>query len=80
MLTSSSAWKLVPAKAILDGKESDLADGSVVVIPAGTLHNIANSSTSEPLKLYTIYSPPQHPDGTVHKNKAEALEYEARHQ
>jgi mannose-6-phosphate isomerase-like protein (cupin superfamily) len=67
-------------KAILDGEESDLADGSVVVVPAGTRHNIVNSSAYEPLKLYTIYSPPQHPDPMVHKDKAEALEYEALHQ
>lgn len=66
-------------KAILDGKEHDLVDGSVVVIPAGTHHNIVNSSASESLKLYTIYSPPEHPDGTIHKTKAEAMEYEAHH-
>jgi len=63
--------------AILDGVEYDLADGSAVVIPAGTTHNVVNSSTSEPLKLYTIYSPPEHPDGTVNRNKAEALAYQA---
>ena len=45
-------------KAILDGKEHALADGSAVVIPAGTKHNIVNASSSEPLKLYTIYTPP----------------------
>lgn len=66
-------------KAILDGEETDLADGSVVVIPAGTEHNIVNISQTEPLKLYTIYSPPEHPDGTVHKDKAAALAYEAEH-
>lgn len=66
-------------KAILNGLESQLADGAVVVIPAGTRHNIVNHSANEPLKLYTIYSPPQHPDGTVHKTKAEALEYESHH-
>lgn len=66
-------------KAILDGKEHDLVDGSVVVIPAGTHHNIINNSESEPLKLYTIYSPPEHPDGTIHKTRAEAMEYEAQH-
>ncbi len=63
-------------KAILNGKESNLEDGSAVIIPAGTKHNIVNSSRSEPLKLYTIYSPPEHPHGTVHKNKAEAIAYE----
>jgi mannose-6-phosphate isomerase-like protein (cupin superfamily) len=66
-------------KAILNGKETDLADGSAVVIPAGTVHNIVNSSDSEPLKLYTIYSPPAHPDRTVHRDKAAASAYEAQH-
>lgn len=66
-------------KAILNGKEHDLEDGSAVVIPAGTEHNIVNSSKSEPLKLYTVYSPPNHPHGTVHKNKAEADAYEKGH-
>lgn len=66
-------------KAILDGKEHNLEDGSAVVIPAGTEHNIINSSQSEPLKLYTIYSPPEHPHGTIHKNKAEAIAYEKEH-
>ncbi|MDD3826214.1 MAG: cupin domain-containing protein [Anaerolineae bacterium] len=65
--------------AILNGEEHDLADGSAVVIPAGTEHNIVNQSQSEPLKLYTIYTPPEHPDGTVHKNKAEAVAYEREH-
>ena len=63
-------------KAILNGKEHALEDGSAVVIPAGTEHNIVNSSQQEPLKLYTIYSPQEHPDGTVNKNKAEADAYE----
>lgn len=66
-------------KAILNGEEHDLADGSAVVVPAGTEHNIVNVSSSEPLKLYTIYTPPEHPDGTVHKNKAEAMAYEKEH-
>lgn len=66
-------------KAILNGEEHTLEDGSAVVIPAGTQHNIVNTSPSEPLKLYTIYTPPEHPDGTVHKNKAEAIAYEREH-
>lgn len=65
--------------AVLDGKEHPLEDGSAVVIPAGTRHNIINGSRNEALKLYTIYSPPEHPDGTVHKNKAEAEAYEREH-
>jgi mannose-6-phosphate isomerase-like protein (cupin superfamily) len=59
-------------KSILNGEEHDLQNGSAVIIPTGTEHNIVNVSQSEPLKLYTIYSPPQHPDGTIHKTKADA--------
>jgi mannose-6-phosphate isomerase-like protein (cupin superfamily) len=62
--------------AILDGREHALSDGTAVVIPAGTSHNIVNNSRTEALKLYTLYSPPEHPDGTVHKTKADADEYE----
>lgn len=65
--------------AILNGEQHDLADGSAVVIPAGTEHNVINSSKSASLKLYTVYSPPNHPDGTIHKTKAEADAYEAAH-
>lgn len=66
-------------KALLNEKEYELEDGSAVVIPAGVEHNIINTSTQESLKLYTIYSPPEHPDGTINKNKAEALAYEKEH-
>lgn len=59
-------------KAILDDVEHDLGDGSAVVVPAGTKHNVVNTSKTEPLKLYTIYTPPEHPDGTVHADKAAA--------
>jgi mannose-6-phosphate isomerase-like protein (cupin superfamily) len=64
------------ADAILDGEVHKLSDGSVVVIPAGTEHNVINTSSSEALRLYTVYTPPNHPDGTIHKTKAEAEEYE----
>ena len=66
-------------KAVLDGQEYRLEDGSAVVIPAGTEHNIINTSGTEALKLYTIYTPPEHPDGTIHKTKAEAEAYEREH-
>jgi mannose-6-phosphate isomerase-like protein (cupin superfamily) len=60
-------------KFVFDEKKERLAhDGDGVVVPAGTFHNVINVSKTEPLKLYTIYSPPNHPDGTVHKTKAEA--------
>lgn len=62
--------------AILDGVEHRLADGSAVVIPAGTKHNVINDSPSEELKLYTLYSPPEHRDGTVHRTKEEAMAHE----
>lgn len=65
--------------AVLDGEEIYLEDGISVVVPAGVRHNVINRSQSEALKLYTIYSPPEHPDGTVHKNKKEADEYEQEH-
>jgi len=66
-------------KAVLAGVEYPLDSGSVVVVPAGTEHNIINTSLTESLKLYTIYSPAQHPDGTIHKTKAEADEHEHHH-
>jgi len=59
------------AKAILNGEESELSDGSCVIIPAGVEHNIVNTG-SDKLKLYTIYSPPEHPNGRVHVTKADA--------
>jgi len=58
--------------AYLNGKMFPVQDGSALVIPAGTKHNVVNSGQDEPLKLYTIYSPPEHKDGTVHRTKAEA--------
>jgi mannose-6-phosphate isomerase-like protein (cupin superfamily) len=59
-------------KAILDGVEHDISDGYAVVVPAGTQHNFINTSTSEVMKLYTVYSPPEHRDGVIRKTKAEA--------
>ena len=56
----------------LNGEESLLEPGSIVVIPAGVEHNIMNTSTSQPLRLYTLYSPPGHADGTVHHTKRDA--------
>jgi mannose-6-phosphate isomerase-like protein (cupin superfamily) len=63
-------------EAILDGERHALRDGVAVVIPAGTEHNVVNTSATEPLRLYTVYSPPEHPDGTVHRTKQEAEAYE----
>ncbi len=66
-------------KAVLNGKEYPLKDGSAIVVPVGTLHNIINTSSKEKLKIYTIYSPPHHKDKTIHKTKAEALADEDDH-
>ncbi len=65
--------------ALLDGEEHHVRDGSAIVIPAGTEHNLINRSETEPLKLYTVYTPPEHPDGTVHQTKEEADAYEEAH-
>ncbi len=53
-------------------EEHIVHDGDAVIVPAGTFHNVINNSKTEKLKLYTLYSPPNHPAGTVHKTKAEA--------
>jgi mannose-6-phosphate isomerase-like protein (cupin superfamily) len=65
------------AKFLLNDSEEFIARSTdAVVIPAGTVHNVINTSSTQ-LKLYTVYSPPNHPDGTTHKNKAEAEAAEA---
>lgn len=58
-------------KAVLDGVETEIKDDWAVVIPAGTRHNIINTG-NKPMKLYTVYTPPEHADGTIHKTKVEA--------
>lgn len=70
--------ELGEAKFVLgeNNEEHIIADGEVGIVPAGTKHNIINNSSSEELKLYTIYSPPNHPEGTVHKSKEEAMRAE----
>jgi mannose-6-phosphate isomerase-like protein (cupin superfamily) len=49
----------------------DVSDDWAIVVPAGTWHNVINTGTGE-LKLYSLYSPPEHPDGTIHRTKADA--------
>ena len=58
-------------EAILGGESSPVGPGDYVFVPAGTLHNFVNTGP-EPLRLLTAYAPPEHPDGTVHRTKAEA--------
>ncbi|MCX7837594.1 MAG: cupin domain-containing protein [candidate division WOR-3 bacterium] len=62
---------------IIDGNEYKVSDGSVIIVPAGAKHNVINTSETECLKLYTIYSPPHHKDGIIRKTKQEAISNEA---
>ena len=59
-------------KVVIDGTEHEVADGFSVIVPAGARHNVINTSSDEALKLYTIYSPPEHRDGVIHNTKEEA--------
>ncbi len=64
-------------KTILNGVEYPISDGWAIVVPQGIRHNVVNTGT-EPMKIYTVYSPPNHIDGTVHITKADAIADEAR--
>jgi mannose-6-phosphate isomerase-like protein (cupin superfamily) len=66
-------------KAILDGEEFGIKDGDAIVVPAGVKHNFINTSDTEPLKLYTVYSPAEHKDKTIHQTKEDAMKDEADH-
>ncbi|MFA6522602.1 MAG: cupin domain-containing protein [Patescibacteria group bacterium] len=66
-------------KIIIDGEESVLSNGMAAIVPAGSKHNVINTSATEPMKLYTLYMPPQHKDGTVHATKADAMADEEDH-
>ena len=63
-------------KIVMNGKETKVSDGSAAVVREGTKHNVVNTSDTEDLKLYAIYSPPQHKDGTVDPSKPEGDEHE----
>jgi mannose-6-phosphate isomerase-like protein (cupin superfamily) len=66
-------------KVIIDGVENQIIEGVGIVVPAGSEHNVINASSNSDLKLYTIYSPPQHKDGVVHKTKEDAVADETDH-
>ena len=61
---------------VIDGVSHAVKDGSAVIVPNGANHNVLNTSKTTDLKLYTIYSPPEHRDGVVHKTRAEAMAQE----
>ena len=65
-------------EALMEGESIPVRAGSVFVVPAGTRHNFI-ATGNEALKLYTVYTPPEHPDGTIHRTKQEADEYEREH-
>jgi len=66
-------FEIGKGKAIISNEEMTFEAGDCVIIPAGNYHNIINTSETEELKLYTVYSPAHHPDGTIHKTKEEAM-------
>jgi mannose-6-phosphate isomerase-like protein (cupin superfamily) len=59
-------------RVVIDGNEYEVTDGSAIIVPSGAEHNVINTSGTEALKLYTIYSPAHHKDGVVRATKAEA--------
>jgi mannose-6-phosphate isomerase-like protein (cupin superfamily) len=63
-------------KVLLDGVETIIGDGFAIVVPAGTMHNVVNTSSKDVLKLYTIYSPAEHQDGIERKTKEDAMKNE----
>ncbi len=66
------------ATVVIDGEESILEEDMVAIVPAGSRHNVINTGDTD-LKLYTIYSPANHPDGTVHVTREEAMAAEEEH-
>jgi len=61
---------------VIDGVAHAVKDGNAVIVPNGALHNVINTSKTAKLKLYTIYSPPEHQDGVVRRTRAEAMAQE----
>lgn len=59
-------------KVVIDNNEYSVSDGSAIIVPAGASHNVINTSETEPLKLYTIYSPAHHKDGVIRATRTEA--------
>lgn len=66
-------------KVVINGEERAIGDGDAIIVPAGIEHNVINTSPDKQLKLYTVYSPAHHKDGTIHKTKEDALADEKDH-
>ena len=71
-----SNFAVCSVAALVVGLEHEIWDGDRSLIPASTKHNIINDSERQELKLYTLYTPPEHRDRTIHKTKADALAHE----
>ncbi len=67
------------ANVVMNGVSQDVKAGDVFIVPQGTEHNVINTSKTAMLKLYTIYTPPNHPDGKIHKTKKDAMADENDH-
>lgn len=65
-------------EVLMDGRVQPVSDGSAFIIPSGIEHNVTNTSADEPLRLYTLYSPPEHPDGTVQHTKQDERSAESQ--
>jgi mannose-6-phosphate isomerase-like protein (cupin superfamily) len=59
-------------EVVIDGRKTKIESDSAILVPAGARHNIRNTG-DKPLKLYTLYGPPEHADGTVQETKADAM-------
>lgn len=62
---------------LIDGTEYQVSDGSAIIVPAGSEHNVINTSSDSKLKMYTLYSPPHHKDQIIRTTKEEAISNEA---
>jgi mannose-6-phosphate isomerase-like protein (cupin superfamily) len=67
------------ANVVMNGISQSVKAGDVFIVPQGTEHNVLNTSKTAMLKLYTIYTPPNHPDGKIHKTKKDAMADEHDH-
>lgn len=65
-------------EVFINGETTNISNGFAVIVPAGSEHNITNTGETD-LRLYTLYSPPNHPDGTIHKTRDEAMAEEEHH-
>ena len=66
-------------EVLLAGETHPITPGDAVVVPAGTSHNVINTSATQRLRLMTIYSPPAHKDGVIHRTRAEAMHDDEDH-